>query len=88
VAAAHGKTYRELKAVPQPDAEEAELGKWLSYVKGEVTLLQNISTSLRQGNRAKAERYIVKLTHNAQLANAAVLDFELRWCRFQTSKFV
>jgi hypothetical protein len=86
-ASALQKTYLELKAVPQPTADEAELGKWLSYVKEEVELLKKISTALRQGNRAKAEHYVVQLTHNAQRANATVLNFEFRYCKFQPSKY-
>ncbi|MGN6663098.1 MAG: hypothetical protein ACTHK6_02650 [Solirubrobacterales bacterium] len=86
-ASALGKTYKQLKAVPQPSADETELGKWLSDVNGEVELLQKISKALKQGKRAKAERYVAALTRNAERANATVLDFEFRYCRFQPSKY-
>lgn len=81
------RTYRELNAVPQPSADEAELDRWLSYVRQEVELLRQISQSLKEGKRAKADRYVAALARNAQRANAAVLDFEFRWCRFQPSKY-
>ncbi|MGN6216102.1 MAG: hypothetical protein ACTHN7_03970 [Solirubrobacterales bacterium] len=86
-ATALDKTYKELKVVPEPSADEAELGRWLSYIKGEIELLKKISKALKQGERAKAERYVVALTRNAQRANATVLNFEFHYCKFQPSKY-
>src|SRR5829696_4799110 len=37
------KTYKELRAVPQPEEDAQRLTKWLSYVKSEVDLLGRIA---------------------------------------------
>lgn len=81
------KTYRELKAVPQPSADEAKLTKWLSYVKKEAELFEGAAKALKDGNKQKAENYVVKLTHNANLANNTVLSFNFRYCKFEPSKY-
>lgn len=86
-AAALQRTYNELSAVPQPAADTARLGKWLGYVKEETELLRNIAKALKAGSKAKAERYVVRLTHNAQLANAEVLSFSFHYCRFEPNKY-
>lgn len=81
------KTHRELAAVPQPTADEAKLSKWLGYVKIEAELFQRAGNALREGNKNRAESYVVKLTHNATLANNTVLSFGFRYCKLQPSKF-
>lgn len=86
-AAALKATYRELAAVPQPTADEARLGKWLGYVKTEAGLFESAAKALKAGNKNKAESYVVKLTHNATLANATVISFGFHYCKLQPSKF-
>ena len=80
-------THRELAAVPQPSADEATLEKWLGYVKTEAELFKRAAKALKEGNKNKAERYVVRLTHNATLANATVLSFGFHYCKLQPSKF-
>jgi hypothetical protein len=80
-------THRELAAVPQPTADEAKLGKWLGYVKTEAELFQSAAKALKAGNKNQAERYVIKLTHNATLANSTVLSFGFHYCKLQPSKF-
>jgi hypothetical protein len=80
-------TYRELAAVPRPTADEARLEKWLGYVKTEAGLFQGAAKALKAGNKNKAESYVVKLTHNATLANSTVLSFGFHYCKLQPSKF-
>lgn len=87
-AAALQKTLLELKAVPQPPADQAQLAKWLGYVKIEVGLLQRISRKLKAGDKVGTETAQVRLEHNANLANNAVLAFEFRYCHFNISKFM
>ncbi len=87
-AAALQKTLRELKAVPQPAADEARLAKWLGYIKIEVGLLQRISRKLKAGDKVGTEMAQVRLEHNANLANNAVLAFEFAYCKFEPSKFM
>jgi hypothetical protein len=80
-------THRELVAVPQPTADEARLGKWLGYVETEASLFESAAKALKAGNKNKAESYVVKLTHNATLANSTVLSFGFHYCKLQPSKF-
>jgi hypothetical protein len=80
-------THRELAAVPQPTADEARLSKWLGYVGTEADLFQRAATALEEGNKNKAEKYVVKLTHNATLANDTVLSFNFHYCKLQPAKF-
>lgn len=81
------KTLKELKAVPQPAADQARLAKWLRYVKIEAELLQRIAKKLKAGDKVGAQALVVRLTHNANLANNTVLAFDFRYCRFNPSKF-
>jgi len=81
------KTIGELKAVPQPSADAARLGKWLSLVKTEADLFEAVATKLKAGEKTAAQAMVVRLTHNANLANNQVLAFEFTNCRLEPSKF-
>ena len=81
------KTYAQLQAVPQPAADEAKLGKWLGYVKTEADLFQQTANKLAADQKIAAQSMVVRLTHNANLANNQVLGFEFQHCRFEPSKF-
>ena len=85
--AALSKTHGELKAVPQPPADQARLGKWLGYVKTEATLFQKTATKLKAGDKNGAQAMVILLNQNANKANNQVLGFEFRYCRFEPSKF-
>lgn len=85
--AALKKTYRQLKAVPQPTADEARLARWLRYVRIEANLFQKAGRALKAGRRSKAQRFVNRLTSNANKANATVLVFNFRYCRFNPAKF-
>lgn len=86
-AAALRKAQAQLAAVPQPAADEARLAKWLTYVKGEAALFEAAARALKAGNKQKAQGLVIKLTHNANLANAVVIAFEFHYCKLQPSKF-
>ena len=86
-AAALGKTYRELEAVPKPSADAPRLGRWLSYVKVEVELLQKASKALKAGEANKARTLAAKLTHNANLANSQIAIFDFHSCVFKPSQY-
>jgi hypothetical protein len=81
------KAYEQLKAVPQPPADEAKLGRWLGYVKQEAALFEAGAKALKAGSKTKAQTIVVKLTHTANLANSQVLSFGFRYCKLQPSKF-
>lgn len=86
-AAAFGKAVGEIKAVPQPSADAAKLTKWLGFLKEEQNFLSKISKALKQGNKSEAQTLSVKLTHNGNLANNAVLGFEFNYCLIDSSRF-
>ncbi len=86
-AAALKKAYLQLKAVPQPPADVAKLSKWLSYVKTEAELFESAAKALKANNKTKAQTIVVKLTHNANLANNQVISFGFRYCKLEPSKF-
>jgi nitrate/nitrite-specific signal transduction histidine kinase len=86
-AAALGKTYRELEAVPKPTADATRLSKWLSYVKVEVELLQKTSKALKAGQANRARTFVAKLTYNANLANSQIAIFDFHSCVFKPSQY-
>ena len=80
-------TYNELKAVEQPAEDAAKLTKWLGYVKTEADLFKSAGSALKAGNKSKAQQFVNKLTQNANKANAEVLAFNFRYCKFEPSKY-
>lgn len=86
-AAALKHAYTQLKAVPQPSADAAKLGKWLGYVKTEATLFEKAGRLLKAGQKAKAQQIVNQLTHNAELANFEVLSFGFHYCKLEPSRF-
>jgi hypothetical protein len=86
-AAAFGKATRELAAIPQPVADAAKLTKWLGLLGKEKGLLAQIGQALKAGKKSKAQSLSVKLTHNGNAANNAVLGFEFNYCLIDSSRF-
>ena len=86
-ASALKKTLGQLEAVPQPAADQKTLAKWLGYVKKEVGLFEKVANKLKAGDKVGAEKSVIFLTQNAELANDTVLNFEFHYCRFNSSKF-
>lgn len=86
-ASALKKTLAQLKAVPQPSADQAKLGKWLKYVGAEASLFEAASKKLKAGDKTGASAMVIRLTHNATLANNTVASFEFEYCRFEPSRF-
>jgi len=81
------KAYVQLKAVPQPAADQARLTKWLAYLKQEVSLFEAASKALKAENKSKIQSLQVKIDHTANLANSTVLSFSFHYCKVETSKF-
>jgi hypothetical protein len=80
-------THKQLAAMPQPSADEAKLAKWLSYIKEEANLFIRAGKKLKAGQKGAAQSLVNKLTSNANKANALVLAFNFRYCKFEPSKF-
>jgi cellobiose-specific phosphotransferase system component IIA len=81
------KAHAQLSVVSQPTADEAKLAKWLGYVKTEADLFKQVAAKLRANKKGAAQSVVNKLTTNANQANAQVLAFGFRYCRFEPSKF-
>jgi hypothetical protein len=86
-ATAFGKAVKQLKAVPQPVADAAKLGKWLKALEDETKLLREIGKALAAGNKGKVQALYVRLTHNGNVANNQVLGFDFDYCLIDSSKF-
>jgi hypothetical protein len=86
-AGAFGKAIKQIRVVPQPVADQAKLSKWLGYLGEEQKLLSEIGKALKAGNKTKAQTLSVRLTHNGNLANNAVLGFEFNYCLIDSSRF-
>jgi hypothetical protein len=80
-------TLTQLKAVPQPSADKAQLTKWLSFVKSEAELFERTAAKLNGGDKAGAEKLSVRLTQTVNLANRQVIDFEFINCHVNPSQF-
>jgi len=80
-------TVKELKAVPKPPEDAAKLTKWLKTVEEEANLFQQTANKLKAGNKNGALQMVIRLEHNANVANNQVLGFEFHYCRFEPSKF-
>lgn len=80
------RTLKQLEALPQPAADEARLGKWLSYLKIEAELFEQAGRKLKAGDKPGAEHVFAKLTPNANKANNQVLPFEFHYCRIEPQK--
>jgi hypothetical protein len=87
-AAALEKAVKQLKAVPQPTADEAKLAKWLKYTNEEVGLLRSTAKKLKAGDKAGAARMQARLTNTANKANNEVLAFEFKYCHVEPNKFL
>jgi hypothetical protein len=81
------KTQKRLALVPQPPADAAKLGQWLTEIKGEVTLMRTIATKFRQGKKGPASSLAVKLQQNATKANNLVIAFQFNYCRIDPTKY-
>ncbi|MGC1164657.1 MAG: hypothetical protein WA862_00970 [Solirubrobacterales bacterium] len=86
-AAAFGKAVRQIKAVPQPVADKAKLARWTRYLEKETKLLSEIGAALKAGKKPRAQTLSVKLTHNGNIANNAVLGFDFDYCLIDSSRF-
>jgi hypothetical protein len=84
---AFGKAVKQIQAVPQPVADQAKLAKWTGYLEDETKLLGEIGKALKAGNKSKAQTLSIKLTHNGNLANNAVLGFDFDYCLIDSSRF-
>jgi hypothetical protein len=87
-AAASGKqAVKAIKGVPQPVADAAKLAKWVGLLEKEQKLLGELGQAMNAENKRKVQLLTVKLTHNGNQANTAVLGFDFDYCLIPTDQF-
>src|SRR6478735_855511 len=86
-AAAHEKAEKQLAAVAPPPEDATKVSKWLSGVKGEVSLMKTIAAKFKAGNKSKGSSLVVKLKNNATKTNNLVLSFRFNYCKINPSQF-
>ena len=87
-AAASGKqAVKAIKGVAQPTADAAKLTKWVGLLEKEQKLLSELSKAMNAENKQRVQLLTVKLTHNGNQANTAVLGFEFDYCLIPTNQF-
>jgi hypothetical protein len=77
----------ELRGVPQPPADTARLQKWLGKVTVEAGLFERVAKKLAAGDKAGAQKLVVKLSTQANAANNVVIPFQFQYCRLEPSRF-
>ena len=86
-AAAFAKTIGQLAKTPPASGYEAKLGKWLTLLRKEKTIIAKIGAALAHDNKHKAESFSLELKRNSNKANNAVLDFGFNYCQIEPSRF-
>lgn len=81
------KAVRRLAGVPRPPADRSRLAEWLGDIKGEAALFERIAAKLRGGDKGGAQRLVLVLTRDANLANNLVIPFEFEYCRLEPGRF-
>ncbi|MGE5527242.1 MAG: hypothetical protein ACM3Q9_01095 [Methanosarcina sp.] len=82
------RTWRELSQVPRPQSDAAALTRWLTDIKAEAKLFEEVAQKLAKGQKGAAQKLVVRLYSNANRTNNDVLEFEFRYCRLQPSKYL
>jgi hypothetical protein len=77
----------QLQGVPAPAADAARLSKWLGKVSNEAGYFEAVAKQLREGDKAGAQKLVVKLTTEANAANNVVIPFQFQYCRLEPSRF-
>jgi len=81
------RTLGQIRAKPEPPADEEKLGEWQKRISGEANLLQRVGKALIEEKRHRAEVLSVRLVSDARLTNALVVSFGFNHCRFEPSKY-
>jgi hypothetical protein len=80
-------TLGQLKPLPRPPADVQRLAHWFAEIEKEISLFKATAAKLRGGNKSAAEKMVVRLTSQAERANAVVVPFQFRYCRLEPSRF-
>jgi hypothetical protein len=85
--AIYSSTVKRISAVTRPPDDAEKLRKWFTYLKRQVSYLEQITAQLRQEHAIKAQRLVSRFIHNGNLANNVVLAFGFDYCRFKLSRY-
>lgn len=80
-------TVARLRGVPPPPEDAERIERWFAAVETEVGYFKAVAAKLRAGEKLPAERMVVRLVHQAEVANAVMVPFQLRYCRLDPSRF-
>lgn len=72
--------YLELKAVPQPRADEVRLTRWLGDLRSGALLLNGMSRAIRAGHPRRYRQLEARIKYDATLANKTVSRFDFAYC--------
>lgn len=78
---------KQLATVAPPPEDATKISKWLSGIKGEVSLMKTIAAKFKAGNKSKGSSLVVKLKNNANKTNNLVLSFRFNYCKINPSQF-
>lgn len=85
--AIYSSTVKRMSAVSRPPEDAEKLSRWFTYLKRQVSYLQQITAQLRQEHAIKAQRLTARFIHNGNLANNVVLAFGFDYCSFKFSRY-
>jgi hypothetical protein len=85
--AIYSGTVKQIAAVPRPAADQPKLSKWFTYLKRQVSYLEQITAQLRQDDPIQVQRLTARFIHNGNLANYEVLAFGFDYCSFKFSRY-
>jgi hypothetical protein len=81
-ASVYDATRKRLLGVAKPAADERLLETWLKRLGIQNRFLRQTGESLDRGKRVKAQGYLSRFVHSANLANDLVLEFGFDYCLF------
>jgi hypothetical protein len=79
-----GKTGHELRAVPEPRADESKLAQWLADLKAISSTSAQIGVALNPVNVSLLKRLEPRFLRDLQLAEQTVAVFHFHYCRAMT----
>ena len=82
-----GGTVKRISIVPRPSAEKLTLTRWFIDLNLQESYLKKIASTLRTGEKIRAQGYEARFVHYGNVGNNVVLAFEFHSCRFDPTRF-
>lgn len=83
-----GETRRRIVPVPRPPADISRLARWLTLLRKQETLLNNMAAALQQGQRPLVQGLAQQLFRGARRINNVVIGFDFEYCRLNPADLV